>query len=157
MEFEESKSWLLGFGVFLGVMLHKPLDSLTITTVMAAGGWSPKVRQIVNIGFSLICPIGAAAFYVGMQQLGGNHQDIILAAALAVSAGVFLVISLSDLLPEVQFHSHDRGMLTLALLLGVGLAYLIGFAEHGHPHGEPIGMPHVHDAPPGERDHGNRH
>jgi len=52
-----------------------------------------------------------------------------VAAALAFSAGAFICIALSDLLPEVQFHSHDRVALTLAFLLGIGLAYGMGSVE----------------------------
>ena len=63
-----------------------------------------------------MCPLGAAAFFFGLQQFGSSH-DVILAAALAFSAGVFLCISLSDLLPEVQFHSHDRLKLSFGLLV----------------------------------------
>ena len=137
----ESVAWLLGLGTFLGVVLHKPLDSLSITTLMAAGGWSLRARTLVNIGYGLMCPLGAAAFYFGLQQFGPS-QDVILAAALAFSAGVFLCISLSDLLPEVQFHSHDRARLSLALLVGVGLAYGIGYLEPAHTHGQGGGAAH---------------
>ena len=31
---------LFGFGTFLAVLLHKPLDAISITSLMAAGGWS---------------------------------------------------------------------------------------------------------------------
>jgi zinc and cadmium transporter len=37
-------------------------------------------------------------------------------------------------LPELQFHSHDRLKLSVALLLGVGIAVLIGMIEP-HDHG----------------------
>lgn len=126
--------WLLGVGTFLGIVLHKPLDSLSITTVMAAGGWSKRARNLANVGYALMCPLGAAAFYFGIQHV--VYQDILLSAALAFSAGVFLCISLSDLLPEVQFHSHDRLRLSAALLVGVLAAFLIGYLEHGHMHGQ---------------------
>jgi zinc and cadmium transporter len=56
-------------------------------------------------------------------------------AALAFSAGAFICIALSDLLPEVHFHSHDRGKLTLAFLLGIALAYGIGSLEPMNFHG----------------------
>ena len=36
---------LFGLGTFLAVALHKPLDALSITSLMAAGGWS-KGRSI---------------------------------------------------------------------------------------------------------------
>jgi zinc and cadmium transporter len=44
-----------------------------------------------------------------------------MAGALAFSAGTFLCIALSDLLPELQFHSHDRLKLSIALLAGFAL------------------------------------
>jgi zinc and cadmium transporter len=139
----ESVVWLLGLGTFLGIVLHKPLDSLSITTVMAAGGWSNRARNLANFGYALMCPIGAAVFYLGLKSF--PYEDIVLASALAFSAGVFLCISLSDLLPEVQFHSHDRLWLSLCLLIGVFLAWAIGLAEHGHMHGQ-MGEPHIHGA-----------
>jgi len=52
-----------------------------------------------------------------------------LGYGLAFAVGVFLCISLSDLLPEVHFHRHDRGKLLLALLTGVALAYALYFVE----------------------------
>jgi zinc and cadmium transporter len=57
-----------------------------------------------------------------------------VAAALAFSAGAFICIALSDLLPEVHFHSHDRTKLTVAFLLGIGLAYGIGVLEPANFH-----------------------
>jgi zinc and cadmium transporter len=132
---------LLGVGTFLGVALHKPLDSLSITSLMAAEGWSPRVMQLVNLGYALMCPLGAFLFYFGIQQYAGA-QSTIVAAALAMSAGVFICISLSDLLPEVQFHSHDRVKLSAALLLGIGAAWVIGLLEPAHTHG------HHHDHQP---------
>lgn len=124
---------LLGFGTFLGVALHKPLDSMSITSLMAAGGWSVRSMKLVNLAYALMCPIGAFAFYFGIQQYAGVQENVV-AAALAMSAGVFICISLSDLLPEVQFHSHDRLKLSGFLLLGVLAAWLIGFAEPAHSH-----------------------
>lgn len=124
---------LLGIATFLGIVLHKPLDSLSIMTVMAAGGWSQRARSMVNFCYALMCPLGAAVFYFGLQSV--PYEDILLGGALAFSAGVFLCISLSDLLPEVQFHSHDRLWLSFFLLTGVAIAWGIGFFEQGHMHG----------------------
>ncbi len=122
------QSGLIGIGVFLAILLHKPLDALSITTLMDAGGWSRKARATTNILFALMCPLGAVLFYFGVDMLGeGRHH--VIAAALAFSAGAFICIALSDLLPEVHFHSHDRGKLTLAFLLGIVLAYAIGTFE----------------------------
>jgi len=124
---------LLGFGVFVAIVLHKPLDAMSIASLMMAGGWSVKSRSCVNILFSLMCPLGALLFFVGVDQLNVS-RDWLVGVALAFSAGVFLCISLSDLLPEVQFHSHDRAKLTIALLAGIAIAYSIGLIEPGHVH-----------------------
>ena len=107
----------IGFAAFLGILLHKPLDSLSITALMAASGWSARFQQIVNFGYALMCPIGALIFYFGVRQ--SPDQAVFIGCALAFSAGIFVCIALGDLLPELQFHSHDRLKLTAMLLLGV--------------------------------------
>ena len=56
-------------------------------------------------------------------------------------------LTVSDLLPELQFHSHDRLKLSVALLAGIGVAVLIGQFEpkdHGSeapPAAESAAMP----------------
>ncbi len=119
---------LLGIGVFLAILLHKPLDAMSITALMNAGGWDRGARWLVNLLFATMCPLGALLFFYGIDLLG-DARDRAVAAALAFSAGAFVCISLSDLLPEVHFHSHDRAKLTLAFLAGIALAFSIGGLE----------------------------
>lgn len=140
---------LLGLGTFLAVALHKPLDAMSITTVMHAGKWSDRTIGWINFAFALMCPLGATLFYFGVDTLG-SHQELVIGTALAFAGGVFLCISLADILPEVSFHSHDRFSLSAALLVGVLLAYGIGFLEpdhahHGHDHGGGHSHGHDHD------------
>ena len=68
-----------------------------------------------------------------------DERHLVLGSALAFAAGVFLCIALSDILPEVAFHSHDRFALSAALLVGVALAYGVGLleSEHMHSHSAP--------------------
>lgn len=124
---------LLSLGVFAAIVLHKPLDAMSITSLMTAGHYSARAITLVNVLFALMCPLGALLFFWGVDG-AVSHQSLVIGSALAFSAGVFLCISLSDLLPEVQFHSHDSFKLTLALVLGVTLAYGIGFLEPSHAH-----------------------
>ena len=119
---------LAGFGVFLAILLHKPLDAMSITTIMEAGGWGKGARATTNLVFAFMCPLGALLFFFGVDLLA-TDSDLIVSAALAFSAGAFICIALGDLLPEVHFHSHDRGRLTLAFLLGILIAYGIGMFE----------------------------
>ncbi len=118
---------LVAMAPFLAILLHKPIDSLAIVSVMAAGGWSERARKLVGLCYALMVPIGALMFYAGIRNAGGE----VLGASLAFSAGLFLCISLADLLPEIQFHRHDRLKLTAALLLGIACAYGVGQLESG--------------------------
>ena len=132
----ESAGLMLGIGTFVAILLHKPLDALSITTVMRAGGWSPRATLLVNLGFALTCPLGALAFYLGTGTGHGTEQ-LAVGLALGAAAGVFLCIALADILPELRFHSHDRLKLSLALLLGVLLAYGVSQLEPSHSHHPP--------------------
>jgi zinc and cadmium transporter len=148
--------------VFLAILLHKPVDAMAISTTMSAGGWDVRSRWIANIIFSLMCPLGALFFFIGVRGTG-NMEAVIVGTALLFSAGVFLCIALADLLPEISFHSHDRWPLSLALAAGVLAAYAIGLFEPGHLHTD---HDHSHDhggqvAPSKtsthEHDHGDEH
>ncbi len=123
---------LVGLGTFLVIILHKPFDAMTIGTLMAAGGWSKGARHLVNALFALAIPMGLMIFYFGAAQ-SSQQGHLFLGGALAFAAGTFLCIAASDLLPELQFHAHDRGKLSAALIAGVLLAIVIGrFEHHGH-------------------------
>jgi zinc and cadmium transporter len=136
-------SWLAGFGTFLVIVLHKPFDAMTIGMLMARGGWSLAWRHTINTLFSLAIPAGALLFYFGFMSetagAAGGSQQWYVACALAFSAGTFLCISLSDLLPELHFHRHDRVKLSAALLLGLAVAHAAAWLEstahasHTHP------------------------
>ena len=123
---------LAGLGVFLAIVLHKPLDAMSITTLMAVRGWDAGKQMTVSLVFSLMCPLGAILFAVCVNQMV-DYRDLILGIALAFSAGIFLCISLGDLLPELHFHSHDRLALSAMLLLGVAIALAIEMMP-GHSH-----------------------
>jgi zinc and cadmium transporter len=147
---------LLGLGTFLVIILHKPFDALAIATLMAAGGWSVKWRHIVNGAFALVIPVGVVLFHLGAGTVSTEGQ-VYLGAALAFAAGTFLCIAASDLLPELQFHAHDRLKLSVALGAGLALAVGIGrFETSGHDHhhspvdqlkqpGVPVDPDHDHD------------
>jgi zinc and cadmium transporter len=127
---------LFGFGVFLAIVLHKPLDAMSITALMKSGGWPVVWMKAINVSFALMCPLGAGLFFFSFNSFAGS-RDVLVGCALGFSAGVFLCISLGDLLPELQFHRHDRFKLSAALVLGVVLAYGIHLVEGKHLHGNP--------------------
>jgi zinc and cadmium transporter len=125
----------LGLAVFLATLLHKPADALTISTLLVKGGTSRQRALMVQGFFSLLIPLGALLFYLGKSVLPAQVDNTFTGCALAFSAGTFVCIALSDLLPEVQFHSHDRGRLFLAVILGAGLMWATSLFESSHSGG----------------------
>ena len=132
-----SRIGLMGLGTFLAVALHTPLDAISITALIGNSNWSMRKRFLMVLAFAIMCPIGAFLFWFGYRITGGN-TSMIVGCSLAFSAGLFLCISLSDLLPEMEFHSHNRVQLSTALIAGIGLAYLIGLVEPEHAHSHEI-------------------
>ncbi len=117
------------WGVFIATLVHKPADALTIVSLMLRAGAPRPLAHMVNLAFALMIPAGVVLFFLGIQGLGPRTAATITAAALAFSAGTFLCIALSDLLPELQFHAHDRLALSAALLGGVGLMAAASYWE----------------------------
>ncbi|MEM9418779.1 MAG: ZIP family metal transporter [Planctomycetota bacterium] len=151
---------LAGLAVFMVIVLHKPLDALTVITLTASAGFAKPTRHVINGLFALAVPVGVVLFGLGLGQTELAESGGFVAYALAFSAGTFLCISLSDLLPELHFHSHDRTKLTAALVLGVALAYVMATAEHSmHDHDHGHGghedhSGHLHHDDHAEDDHG---
>lgn len=124
---------LVGFGTFLAILLHKPLDSVSIAVLMENGQCPSQWRLAVNLLYSLMCPIGVLIFLSGFSALTSQSPELV-GYTLAFAAGVFLCISLGDLLPEMEFHSHHRIQLTVALLLGISVAWFVRLAEGDTAH-----------------------
>ena len=127
-----------GLAVFLVILLHKPFDSLTLGTLMAVGRWSTSWRHLVNVLFAGATPLGAALFAICLDT-GSVLPEMMVGYALVFSAGTFLCIATSDLLPELQFHQHDRIKLSAALVAGLVLSWAVtqmeGTGHDTHDHG----------------------
>ena len=124
-------AWVLGglpiaLGVFVAIVLHKPFDALTLIALLRVGSTSRGKLIVINVMYALTVPCGVLIF-----MIGGTTSPEAMSAAIAFSAGMFLCISLSDLLPELHFHGHDRFSLTISLLLGLAVAWGISMS-HTH-------------------------
>ncbi len=114
----DGSTWLFlpGIALFAAIALHKPADALAISVVLSRKGVSRSTIAVVQVGFGITVAIGAMTFYFASEYIESGLRSELTGAALSISAGTLLFIALSDLLPEVQFHRHDR------LLLFFGLA-----------------------------------
>ena len=143
-------AWMLGglpvaLGVFVAIVLHKPFDSLTLIALLRVGSASRTKLNVMNVIYALTVPCGMLIF-----MFGGTASPEAISGAIAFSAGMFLCISLSDLLPELQFHGHDRCTLTIALILGLAVAWGISMShsheeDDSHVHVESIILPQSYD------------
>ncbi|MFZ9914770.1 MAG: ZIP family metal transporter [Phycisphaerales bacterium] len=151
---------IAGLSTFLVILLHKPFDGLTVATLVRASGRPKAFAHAINALFALVVPVGAAALWFGVEENGA----MVLPYALAFSAGTFLCIATSDLLPELQFHRHDRLALSASLVIGLAIAGGIARVESavaqshdhshshdGHDHGS--GDDHDHDHSHDGHDH----
>lgn len=166
---------LPGLAMFLAIFLHKPADALAISMVLSRKGVSRGKLFLVQFGFGATVALGATAFVLTAVWSAGDLQESIenqlTGAALAFSAGTFLFVALSDLLPEVQFHRHDRIPLALTLFFGIalmaGIALLEGHEHGGHSHSHAGGTEehkdhdkdhdHDHDKDHDDHDHDRDH
>jgi len=140
---EVTSGGLLGIAVFLGIILHKPFDSFTVVALMRREKMPALSMHLVNALFALVVPLGVVLFLFSADLTESASQYTAL--ALAFSAGTFICIAASDLLPELQFHSHDRFGITCAFILGLVIAWGSGLFEPAHQHHHGEGEEHHHD------------
>jgi zinc and cadmium transporter len=133
--------------VFLSVLIHKPMDGLSVSVLLMNAGMQRKTLWLIQCVYALLVPIGALVFMVTAGAVADNSTFI--GYTLAFSAGTFLAIALTDLLPEIQFHAHDRHKLSGAVALGLFVMWITSFI--GHPAGHNHALPLEHD--PGREDH----
>lgn len=118
--------------VFLSVLIHKPMDGLSVSVLLLNAGATRRNLWITQIFYAALVPIGALAF--SMTRGSIVEPSTFVGYTLAFSAGTFLAIALTDLLPELHFHTHDRHKLSAALIAGLLVMWLTSLL--GHPSGD---------------------
>lgn len=131
----------VGLMAFVAIAAHKVPSSLSLAVILKHEG-RPRANILLYAGlYGLMVPAGAAVYHALKAVL---HVGAFAAYALAFSAGTFLYIAVSDLLPNVNRHGRGSRLGHIAAL-AVGLALMFALsAIVGHPH--PSAMPQV---PPG--------
>jgi len=125
---------LPGIALAAAILLHKPLDSMSVISVMKSAGWDEANIRLVNFAYACISPLGIYMAAYGFNVFAGDSDADLLGWTLGASAGCFLTIALSDILPELTFHSHDRFKLTIALIAGIVLGFALQAVEPEHDH-----------------------
>jgi zinc and cadmium transporter len=118
----------LGFLVFLAILAHKIPSSFSLSSILRAEGYSRGKALAMNAAFAVMVPLGAA-IYVGLRNL--VDAEAFTPLALAASAGTFLHLSLSDILPDLHRRGASRLRLSALLLLGIGTMWALRLV-HAH-------------------------
>ena len=107
----------------LAITAHKVPSSLSLAAILRAEGRRPVTVLWMCALYGLMVPVGAALY--GLLD-AAVHLEALASWALAFSAGTFLYIAVSDLLPHVNRHGKDRRVANvLALAVGLGVMLLI--------------------------------
>jgi zinc and cadmium transporter len=110
----------LGGVVLLALVLHKMPDGFALSTLMLLDRWSrPKVLWLMAL-FALITPAGALASIFFLADANSR----IVAGAIALSAGTFLAVATSDVLPQLRRYDDQRLWPLVALFAGLAFSWL---------------------------------
>ncbi len=52
--------------MLLAILLHKPLNALSIAGSMQAAGFGRRALVLANMGFALLCPLAALVVFGGV-------------------------------------------------------------------------------------------
>jgi zinc and cadmium transporter len=119
----------LGLLVFVAILAHKIPSSVSLTAILRAEGYGRTQALLMNASFALMVPLGALLFVLLDRVV---HVERFTAVALAASAGSFLQLSLSDILPDLHRRGGDRWKISIALLAGLAAMWLLRSAGHAH-------------------------
>ncbi len=115
--------------VFLAILAHKIPNSFSLSAILRSEGYSRGRALVMNAAFALMVPVGAG-LYVMLRQV--VRIESFTAYALAASAGTFLHLSLSDILPDLHRRGGSKWRLTGALLVGIAVMWALRQVNHGH-------------------------
>jgi zinc and cadmium transporter len=118
----------LGLATALAVAAHEIPQEIGDFAILLDQGWSKTKIMVVNVISSLTTLLGIAAGYFAATFFEGW-----LAYLLGGTAGIFIYIAASDLIPEVHHRSGHKNayrILFVFLLSLVLIGYLI-FSTHG--------------------------
>ncbi|NTX00688.1 ZIP family metal transporter [Myxococcus sp. CA051A] len=120
----------VGLMALLAIVAHKVPSALSLASILKTEGRSRSSILLLSVLYGLMVPAGALLYFAFDAVL---RFESMAPKALAFSAGTFLYIAVSDLLPHVHRHGKDQpGRNVLALF--VGLALMFGLARlMGHP------------------------
>lgn len=113
----------IGLTTTIAVILHEIPQEIGDFGILVHAGFSAKKALLVNFGTALTAILGTILVF-----LIGTHIEAFSLYMLPITAGGFIYIAGSDLIPEVQAECGGAGIMfshLLAIMLGIGLMSLL--------------------------------
>lgn len=106
--------------VSVAVLVHKVPDGFCLGTLLCAKGYTDRSTRRQLLIFSFTTPIGILVSYYALVGTALNPG-----VALGLSAGSFVYIATSHLLPEARLGAAGTGQLVLSVLAGIVAAVML--------------------------------
>ncbi len=121
----------MGGVVFMALAAHKLPEAFSLTTILLHENYRRWHIVGMNLLFMTMIPFGVWIIRLWTLWSGpaGEHHTS-LEWALAFSAGTFIHVAVSDLLPEVHKSNAHRAVTTAAFLAGILLVGVLGHFVH---------------------------
>lgn len=116
----------LGVTVLIAILIHKIPDGLTISSIVLSSSNNKKKALWSTFSTSLSTILGACAALILSQF--SLPQEEMTTLALSFSAGIFLYVAGTDLLPVVN--ASDDRKVSFIFFVGVLLYFILQFAIH---------------------------
>jgi zinc and cadmium transporter len=110
----------LGSAVLMAIVFHKVPTAFALTSLLMLDRWKRTSIVFWMSLFALGTPVGAILTWLFLR----DASAVVLAAAVALSAGSFLAIATSDILPQISRSDHNRAATLTALFAGLALGWL---------------------------------
>lgn len=119
---------ITGIITTLAVAAHEIPQEIGDFGLLLSKGMKKKKVILVNIFSALSTVVSAVIFF-----LIGSGNDIPLSPVLGVTAGLFIYIAISDIIPEIQSNEKKRfiGIQTIMLFVGVIVVGVLTKFLHG--------------------------
>lgn len=118
----------VGLMALIAITAHKIPSSLSLASILKSGGRGARRILAYVALFGMMVPLGVALYFALSAVL---KLETLAAKALAFSAGTFLYIAVSDLLPHVNRHGHGKRLQHILGLVG-GLALMFALSSLSH-------------------------
>ena len=119
----------VGLLVFVAIVAHKIPSSFSLSASLRAEGHGRRRALVMNVLFALMVPVGAVLYLVLRDLV---HAQRFTAYALAGSAGTFLHLALSDILPDLHRRQGSKFRLSGALMVGLAAMWSLTLLRAGH-------------------------